>query len=57
MNDEAVEGFTEADWAAMKERVQELKAEGRPGPRAPLTKELTGDAEFRIGALVKRSVR
>jgi uncharacterized protein YdhG (YjbR/CyaY superfamily) len=32
--DEASEGFSDAERAAMKERAQELKAAGRRGPRA-----------------------
>ena len=33
-SDKAVKGFTDEERAAMKERVQELKAEARRGPRA-----------------------
>lgn len=44
-----VKGFTDEERAAMKERVQELKAEARRGPRAQ-----TADGES--DALVKRAV-
>ena len=66
-----VKGFTEEERAAMKERVHELKAEARRGPRAkkadgenegtvwPVAfalKELTAADAARIGALVKKTV-
>src|SRR6267154_994580 len=41
-SDKAVKGFTDEERAAMKERVQELKAEARRGPRA---KQADGESD------------
>ena len=42
MTGKAVKGFTDEERAAMKERVQELKAEARRGPRA---KQADGESD------------
>src|SRR5208283_4606176 len=46
----AVTGFTDEERAAMKERVQELKAEARRGPRAKKADE-EGDVLAKIAAM------
>src|SRR5438046_1607606 len=48
----AVKGFTDEERAAMKERVQELKAEARRGPRA---KQADGESDVlaKIAAMPK----